>query len=183
MAKKKWWEYSVQDKLREKRILLLFDEINIKTSRELIRQMIAMDLANSKEPIWLYINSIGGYVPAGLAIIDTMKTLKSPVYTVIIGEACSMGSVVSVCGDKRFITPNSYFMGHPLTFGAIDYAGVVVDRVNYGISLQELLINIYKKHTRLNKKDFEKMLRGELWLNARQCLKKKVADEILEGIE
>ena len=179
MAKKKWWEYSISDKLKEKRAILLFEEINIKLSKDIIEQMLAMDIANSKEPIWLYINSVGGYVPAGLAIVDMMNKVKSPVYTVIVGEACSMGSIISVCGKKRFMTENSYFMGHPMTFGVSDYTGVVLDRVKYGLKLQEQLINIYKKNTRLTKKDLEKMLRGELWLNAKECLKKGVIDKIL----
>jgi len=180
MAKKNWWEYSVQDILHKKREIYLFEPINNKISQDIIIEMQSMAEVNPKKPIWFYLNSVGGYVPAGLAIIDVMEkiSLQTPIYTVAVGEVCSMASLIFVCGTKRFISENSYFMGHPMSFGTQDYSSFVRDRVNYCAELEERLMNIYKKRTKLTKKDLEKIKTGELWLNARQCIKKGIADEI-----
>lgn len=181
MAKKNWWEYSVQDLLQKRREIYLFENINTNVSQDVIIKMQCMEEANPKKPIWLYLNSVGGYIPAGLAIIDIMEkvSLRTPIYTVAIGEVCSMASLIFVCGTKRFISKNSYFMGHPASFGMHDYSSFVKDRVKYCSELEEKLIKIYKEKTKLTKTDIDKMKTGELWLNAKQCIKKGIADEIL----
>ena len=119
----------------KKRQLFLFDEIESCLAEEIVEKLWALDHQNHN-PITLFINSPGGSVSDGFAIIDTMLGIASPVITVITGEACSMAGLISVAGNKRFITENSYWMGHSMTGGSYDYIAKASARMEYLKTLQ-----------------------------------------------
>lgn len=168
----------IKDTLLKKRQVFLFGTIKEKNSNELIKEIITLNYLNTK-PITLTINSPGGSVPAGLAIIDVITTISSPVDTVIIGEACSMASIISIIGRKRKITKNAVWMAHPMSTGYHDYIEHIKDFIKSADTLENIITNIYKEHTKLTKKDYDKMARGQLWLNAKECLKKGIVDKIV----
>lgn len=168
----------VEQKLLKQRIILLFEDIDEIPASEVIQSLIVLDSMNQK-PIKLLINSIGGTVSDGLAIIDVMNAIKSPVYTFIVSTAMSMAAMVSICGTKRFITPNGVWMQHESRVETKDYIGRVKDRLNWDIKQEEVLNKIILKHTKLTTAEIEKVNSGELWFDAEQSVQKGICDQIV----
>ena len=139
---------------------------------------IALDKINNK-PIYFWINSPGGLCSCGFAIIDTMKRLRSPVFTIVSGSAYSMAGFISVAGDKRLITKNSDWMGHDVFGGSIDYGEKVIDTAEHLKKLRKRLNEFYEEHTDMTKADIRKATHGELWLNPYECLKKGIVDGVI----
>ena len=165
--------------LAEARYIILYDEICSESAREVNTKLIAMAI-KSRKPITLEINSPGGEVAAGISIMNTLQSLPCPVVTIINGEACSMAGFISVVADKRLITPNSYWMGHALQDGVGGTPQTIKDRAVYLEKLEEDLKAVFEKKTKLNDDEFQKMLRGELWLNPKECLEKAIEGETYE---
>jgi len=163
--------------LDKQRIITLFGEIDEELSKKAIKELIKLDSIDSS-PITLIINSPGGDCTEGLAIIDTMKMMRNVIYTVITGMSASMAGIISVCGDVRLITPNAFWMAHPLAGGSYDYKQHVIDYVDFIKRLDTKLQDILLNHTKLTKRDVQKFTHGELWLDAEQCIEKGVCDEI-----
>lgn len=102
----------IASRLLDDNIILLTGEINDTMAEIVISQLLYLDSLNKDEPIHVYINSPGGSVTAGLAILDTMKLINSEIYTYCIGLAASMGSILLSSGDKRYIVPHAEVMIH-----------------------------------------------------------------------
>lgn len=165
--------------LFETRNVFLNGEIDEELSKKIMEELLAMDL-KEKNWITLYINSPGGDFTSGLAIIDTIEGLRSPLRTVIIGEACSLATVVALFGKKRYITKNSYWMGHEMWHIIGDYYSKTKHRFKQHRKVWDDIKDMYKKRTRLTKKDIELIENGELWLNAQECKKKGVVHDVLK---
>lgn len=105
---------NVWDELYENRILFLGQEVDDAIANELSAKMIALEAKDSESPVWLYINSPGGSITAGMAIYDTMKAIKPPVYTVTRGMAASMGQFLLSSGEPgyRFLFPHARVLMH-----------------------------------------------------------------------
>ena len=163
------------------RQLFLFGVVDEKLSSSIIKRLIALDRISHKKSINLYINSVGGDVGCGYAIIDTMNGIKAPITTIITGEACSMAGLISIAGDRRAMTVNSYWMGHDLSGGiGGDYTTKVLDRAEYLKRYQKQLEEFIKEHTNLTDKEIVKGRHGELWLDAYECLKKGIIDILIK---
>lgn len=164
--------------LAEARYIILYGEINEESAKEINTKLIAMSIKNPKKPIFLEINSTGGQVCDGIAIMNTIQTIPTHVVTVINGEACSMAGLISIVGDERVISPNSYWMGHPMEDAVMGTAKTIKDRGVYLEKLESDLRKVFSEKTKLNDTEFEQMLRGELWLNSQDCLAKGIVDTI-----
>lgn len=172
-------EIKVEQILLRDRTLLLFDVIDEKLSKDIISKLIALDILNQNRMI-LRINSGGGNIIDGLAILDAMRTVKSPIITWITGIAGSMAGLISVCGNLRLISQDSIWMAHPPQGGVhYDYFGYERDRVKLLDLLENTIDEILKKYTKLSPKEIMKAKTGELWLNSKQCLKKGIVDKII----
>ena len=95
------------------------------------------------------------------------------------GAAYSAAGLISVSGDARQITKNSYWMGHDMTSGGIDYSSKLEERFKFQKSLWERIESILRSKTKLTKKDLQLLRNKELWLDANQCIKKGIADKII----
>jgi len=169
----------VQQELLRKRHLFLYGVIDDNTAYTLAQQLIVLDSKNS-DAITLWINSPGGSVTAGLAIIDVVTSLRSPVITAINGLAASMAGVISVCGSKRVMTRNSLWMSHDvLSYIGHEYVTKVIDRIEFAKWAQSKVFEILRTRTKLTEKDLNKARVGELWLDASECLKKGVVDIVI----
>jgi ATP-dependent Clp protease protease subunit len=164
--------------LNKNRYILLYDEINSTSADIVCSKLRAMDILNHN-PISLEINSGGGSVADGMSIINTIENIKSPVITIISGQVCSMAALISICGDKRLIYANSYFMQHSSSDIVGDYINYIKDRTKFLCEFEHRTEKILKNRTRLTPSDIMKIRTGELWLNSEQCLAKGVVDEII----
>lgn len=165
--------------LDSKRYILLFDEISSDSSKEICSKLISFNFINNKKPIYLEINSVGGSVSDGFAIVNTIRKIQAPVITIINGEACSMAAMISIVGNKKYIYYNSYWMQHPTSDMIAEDVQKIKDRAKYLSEFEAKMEELMKQCTSLTKKDLAKIRTGELWLNAKQCLKKKIVDEII----
>jgi len=172
-------ELKVDDILLKNRKLFLYGEISSLTIQPIVKSLIALNILNT-EPIYLFINSPGGSVSDGFALVDTIKSLKTPVYTVIIGEACSMGGLISIVGDERLMTKNSFFMAHDMRGGIHgDYSGKVEYRADFIKKCWKMIEDHLKTYTKLTTQDLVILRNGELWLTPQECLNKSVIDRII----
>ena len=164
-------EFDIKSTLYHNRQLFLYNEIDSKQSMHLVRELIALDTINH-EPIDLWINSPGGSCDAGLAIINTMTKIKSPVRTIINNRACSMASVVSVMGDERLAFKDSTWMQHPMSSWNEGYVNDMEDYLIWLKKLDKRIIALMEENTKLTPSQIKKFKRGELWLigdDLKQC--------------
>jgi ATP-dependent Clp protease protease subunit len=165
--------------LNKERYILLYDEINNVSSDIIVSKLRGMDILNNRRPIYLEINSPGGSVSDGMSIINTIEHIKSPVYTIISGQACSMAALISICGDKRFIYANSYWMQHSTSDIIGDYIQYIKDRTKFLCEFEHRTEKMLKLRTKLSNTDIIKIRNGELWLSADQAFNKGIVDEII----
>ena len=174
--KKKSKKSTSLDKLRT---IILNKVIDGDSASKVIEKLLIFSEESSRKPITLIINSYGGSVLDGLAIIDTIRSIKAPVRTLIIGKACSMAAFIFLAGDERAMTKNSYWMIHPMSCGTYDYFSFIKDRVKFEKELNVKLLELLKKYTKLTKKDLAKFEVGELWLNAVEAKEKGITDKVI----
>lgn len=132
------------------------------------------------KPLYLHIFSPGGCVYSGLSLYDFVLEYKKkiPVYTVVEGMAASAATFISVAGTKRFITPNSYMLIHQLSTFIGGNFEQVQDGYDNSKKSMEKIMNIYKTHTKINKKKIPNILKHDLNWDAQECLTNGLVDEI-----
>jgi len=172
----------INESLLNNRIVFLNGEVNDDTAYDIITKLLYLDSLNNEE-ISLYINSPGGSVIQGLAIIDCMNIIKSSVSTYCIGSAYSMGAVILSCGTigKRYCLPNSEVMIHSPSStmsGKADEIHLSSCRLD---EIKEKLIEILAKNTKKNKKQINKCFGCDSFMNSRQALEFGIVDKIIKS--
>ena len=141
--------YDIFSRLLRDRIIMLEGPIGENTASVLCAQLLFLESQDASKDITLYINSPGGLVTAGMAIYDTMQYVKSDIQTIVVGQACSMGSLLASAGTKgkRFMLPHSRHMIHQPLGGASGQATDVEIRANELLRWKKELTEIYEKTT------------------------------------
>ena len=161
------------------RQVFLTGEIDEEQAHEIVTTLTALDIYDTKAPITLWINSPGGSVYDGFAIIDTMLGLNSSVVTIITGKAFSMAGIISIFGDKRAMTKNSMWMAHDVASWNADYVTKMKARFKNTEKLQSKVFQMLRDKTKLTEKDLEIARHEELWLDSDECLQKGIVDLIV----
>ena len=141
--------YDIYSRLLKDRIILLGDEVNNMTANALVAQLLFLEAEDPEKDIYLYINSPGGSVTAGLAIYDTMNYIKPDVSTVCLGMAASMGAFLLAAGakGKRFALPNSEIMIHQPMGGASGQATDIAIHAEHILRIKDNLNRILAERT------------------------------------
>ena len=141
--------YDIFSRLLKDRIIMLEGPIGENTASVLCAQLLFLESQDAAKDITLYINSPGGLVTAGMAIYDTMQYVKSDIQTIVVGQACSMGSLLASAGTKgkRFMLPHSRHMIHQPLGGASGQATDVEIRANELLRWKKEFTEIYEKTT------------------------------------
>lgn len=141
--------FDIYSRLLKERIIFLMGPVDDHISSLICAQLLFLESENPKKEISLYINSPGGVVTSGMAMYDTMQYIKSPVSTVCMGQACSMGSLLLCAGakGKRFSLPNSRIMIHQPSGGAQGQATDIEIQAREILKLRQRLNEVYVKHT------------------------------------
>ena len=141
--------YDIYSRLLKERIIFLTGQINDNVASLITAQLLFLEAEDPKKEIYLYINSPGGLVTAGLGIYDTMQYVKPEISTLCMGQAASMGSFLLASGakGKRFSLPNSRIMVHQPSAGFQGQATDIEIHANEVLSLKKRLNEIYSKHT------------------------------------
>ena len=174
--------YDIYSRLLKERIIFLTGQINDNVASVITAQFLFLEAEDPKKEIYLYINSPGGLVTAGLGIYDTMQYIKPEISTLCIGQAASMGSFLLAAGSKgkRFSLPNSRIMVHQPSAGFQGQATDIEIHAKEVLSLKERLNEIYSKHTGKNVDDIKSALERDNFMTADAAKLFGLIDEVVE---
>ncbi|MBO6486202.1 MAG: ATP-dependent Clp endopeptidase proteolytic subunit ClpP [Pelagibacteraceae bacterium] len=174
--------YDIYSRLLKERIVFLVGNVNDNIASLVTAQLLFLESENPKKEIFFYINSPGGLVTSGLGIYDTMQYIKSPVSTLCIGQASSMGSFLLAAGEKgrRFSLPNSRIMVHQPSAGFQGQATDIQIHAKEILSLKERLNKIYSKHTGKSIKEISQALERDKFMTAEEAKDFGLIDSVVE---
>ncbi len=174
--------YDIYSRLLKERIVFLVGNVNDNIASLVTAQLLFLESENPKKEIFFYINSPGGLVTSGLGIYDTMQYIKSPVSTLCIGQASSMGSFLLAAGEKgkRFSLPNSRIMVHQPSAGFQGQATDIQIHAKEILSLKERLNKIYSKHTGKPIKEISQALERDKFMTAEEAKDFGLIDSVVE---
>ena len=186
--------YDIYSRLLKDRIVMLDTDVSEHSASLVIAQMLFLESENPDADILFYINSPGGLVTAGLAIYDTMQFIKPDVSTIVLGQACSMGSFLAQAGakGKRYVLPESRTMIHRVSSGTPSTRGSVhVQELQFEDAkrsfeesqrLNERLTQLYVKHNTANK-TYEELfatMKFDTFLSSQEAVEFGLADKVVE---
>lgn len=174
--------YDIYSRLLKDRIIFLAGPITDIVANSIIAQMLFLSSQDSKKDIQLYINTPGGVVTAGLAIYDTMQYIKSPISTVCIGMAASMGATLLAAGakGKRFALPNAEVLLHQVAGGITGEAVEIEITAKQIIKIKEKLNKILAKHTGQPLKKLERDTDRDFYLSAEEAKEYGIIDKVIK---
>ena len=174
--------YDIYSRLLKERIVFLVGPVNDAVASLVTAQLLFLESENPNKEINFYINSPGGLVTAGLGIYDTMQYINSPVSTLCIGQASSMGSFLLAAGEKgkRYSLPNSRIMVHQPSAGFQGQATDIEIHANEVLSLKKRLNEIYSKHTGKNVDEIKSALERDNFMTADIAKSFGLIDEVVE---
>ncbi|SMF74155.1 ATP-dependent Clp endopeptidase proteolytic subunit ClpP [Candidatus Pelagibacter sp. HIMB1321] len=174
--------YDIYSRLLKERIIFLTGQINDNVASLVTAQLLFLEAEDPKKEIYLYINSPGGLVTAGLGIYDTMQYIKPEISTLCIGQAASMGSFLLAAGakGKRFSLPNSRIMVHQPSAGFQGQATDIEIHANEVLSLKKRLNEIYSKHTSKSVDEIKNALERDNFMTSETAKSFGLIDEVVE---
>jgi ATP-dependent Clp protease protease subunit len=187
--------YDIYSRLLKDRIIMMQGVVEDTMANLIVAQMLFLESQNPDKPIKLYVNSPGGSVTAGLAIYDTMQFVKTPVHTMVMGQAASMGSFLAQAGEpgKRYVLPESRTMIHRVSSGTRGTSGSVhVQELEFEDArrhfeeskrLNNRLTELYVKHNSKGK-TFEELfetMKFDTFLSAEEAVENGLADKVIES--
>ncbi len=187
--------YDIYSRLLKDRIVMLNGVVEDQMANSVIAQLLFLESEDPDKDILLYINSPGGQVSAGLGIYDTMQFIKSDVSTVVIGQACSMGSFLSQAGakGKRIVLPESRTMIHRVSSGTRGTSGTVhVQELQFEDAIRSMeeskkinkrLTELYVRHNTAGKtyEEMAETMKFDTFLTAQQAVEWGLADKVVEN--
>ena len=177
--------FDIYSRLLKERIIFLADEVNDVTASLVIAQLLFLDAEDPGKDIFIYINSPGGSVTAGMGIYDTMQYIKSDVSTICVGMAASMGAFLLAAGTKgkRFALPNSTVMIHQPLGGVQGQASDIKIHTEYLLKVKANLNKILSERTGKPLEVIEKDTDRDNFLSAKEAKEYGLIDEVMENFE
>ena len=177
--------YDIYSRLLKDRIIMLAEDVNPTSANVIIAEMLFLESEDPDKEIHFYINSPGGSIVDGMAIIDTMNYIKCPVSTICVGLAASMGSVLLTCGEKgkRFATPNSEILIHQPLIGGNGLSGQTTDikiHTDHLVKTREKMNKLLSEKTGQSIEKIMEDTERDNYMTSEEALKYGLIDEILE---
>ena len=177
--------YDIYSRLLRDRVIMMDTEVSEHSASLIVSQLLFLESDDSDKDISLYINSPGGVVTAGLAIYDTMQFIKPDVHTIVMGQACSMGSLLATAGapGKRVMLPNARHMIHQPSGGARGPATDMLIQVEEILAMKKQLTEIYVRHNSAGKtfEQFSADMERDNFMSAEQAVAYGLADRIIHN--
>ena len=175
--------YDIYSRLLRDRIVMLDTDVNSHSASLIVAQILFLEAEDPERDILFYINSPGGSVTAGMAIYDTMQFIKPDVSTIVMGQACSMGSLLAQAGaaGKRLMLPNARHMIHQPSGGAKGQATDMLIQVEEILAMKRNLTQIYVQHNSAGK-TFDELthdMERDNFMSAEQAVNYGLADSIV----
>lgn len=173
--------FDIYSRLLKERIVFCVGEVEDHMANLICAQLLFLESENPKKDIFLYINSPGGAVTAGLSILDTMRYIRPDVATVCLGQACSMGSLLLTAGakGKRFALPNARIMIHQPHGGARGQATDIQIQAEEILRMRKMLTDIYVETTGQKFEVIEKALERDNFMGPEQAKAFGLIDEVV----
>ncbi len=176
--------YDIYSRLLKERIIMLNGPVEDIMSNLIVAQILFLESEDTKKDINLFINSPGGVVTAGMAIYDVMQFVKCDIATYVMGQACSMGSLLAQAGapGKRFMLPNARHMIHQPSGGARGQATDIQIQAEEILKMKKYLTEIYVKHNSKGKTydDFARDMERDKFMSAQEALDYGLVDKIID---
>lgn len=177
--------YDIYSRLLKDRIIMLSEDVNPTSANVIIAEMLFLESEDPDKEIHFYINSPGGSIVDGMAIVDTMNYIKCPVSTICVGMAASMGSVLLACGEKgkRFATPNSEILIHQPLIGGNGLSGQTTDikiHTDHLVKTREKMNKLLSDKTGQSIETIMKDTERDNYMTAEEALKYGLIDGILD---
>ncbi|MCF8480003.1 MAG: ATP-dependent Clp endopeptidase proteolytic subunit ClpP [Rhodospirillum sp.] len=174
--------YDIYSRLLKERIIFLTGQVHDGVASLICAQLLFLESENPNKDIAFYINSPGGVVTSGMAIYDTMQYIRSPVSTLCIGQAASMGSLLLCAGEagKRFATPNARIMIHQPSGGFQGQAADIEIQAREILALRERLNRIYVKHCDKSLETIEKAMDRDNYMTSEEAKSFGLIDEVID---
>ena len=176
--------FDIYSRLLKERIIMLNGPVEDHMANLIVAQMLFLESENTDKDISLFINSPGGVVTAGMSIYDVMQFIKCDVATYVMGQACSMGSLLATSGapGKRFMLPNARHMIHQPSGGARGQATDMAIQVEEILKMKKSLTEIYVKHNSKGKsyEQFAADMERDKFMSAQEALEYGLIDKIIE---
>ena len=175
--------YDIYSRMLRDRVILLEGEVHDQMANLVVAQLLYLESEGEKD-ISVYINSPGGSVTAGMAIYDAMQFIKPDVMTIVMGQACSMGSLLAQAGakGKRYILPNARHMIHQPSGGARGQATDMEIQVKEILAMKKSLTQIYVEHNSAGKTydELAKDMERDFFMSASEAVAYGLADSVLK---
>jgi ATP-dependent Clp protease protease subunit len=179
--------YDIYSRLLRDRIIMLDSDVNNHTASLIVAQMLFLEAEDPDQDILFYINSPGGSVTAGMSIYDTMQYIKCDVSTIVMGQACSMGSLLATAGaaGKRFMLPHSRNMIHQPSGGAEGQATDIEIQAREILKMKRYLTEIYVEHNTAGKTydDLAHDMERDFFMSAEEAVAYGLADQVISKRE
>ena len=176
--------YDIYSRLLKDRVIMLDTDVNEHSASLIVAQMLFLEAENPDRDISFYINSPGGVITAGMAIYDTMQFFKGDVQTMVMGQACSMGSFLANAGaaGKRMMLPYARHMIHQPSGGARGQATDIQIQAREIQKMKEYLTNIYVKHNSKGKTydEFARDMERDFFMSAQEAVDYGLVDKIID---
>ena len=172
--------YDLYSRLLKDRVILLTTEVEDNMASNIVAQLLFLDSLNN-EPINMYINSPGGSVTAGMSIYDTMQYINSPVSTICMGQACSMGALLLSAGEPnmRFALPNSRVMIHQPLGGSRGQVTDIQIAAQESQRIKEMTATIIAKHTGHSLEKIHEDTDRDNFMTAEEAMQYNIVDKII----
>jgi ATP-dependent Clp protease protease subunit len=176
--------YDIYSRLLKDRIVMLDTGVDDHSASLIVAQMLFLESQDPNSPIKFYINSPGGVITAGMAIYDTMQFVKPPVHTIVIGQACSMGSFLAQAGEPghRYMLPYARHMIHQPSGGARGMQSDIEIQYREITKMKQMLTELYVQHNTRGKTyaDFERDMDRDTFMSAQEALDYGLVDTIVQ---
>lgn len=176
--------YDIYSRLLKDRVILLEGEVHDQMANLIVAQLLYLESEDSETDISIYINSPGGSVTAGMAIYDTLQFIKPDITTIVMGQACSMGSLLAQAGSpgKRLMLPHARHMIHQPSGGARGQATDMEIQVREILAMKRSLTEIYVRHNSVGK-TYEQLssdMERDYFMNAEEALAYGLVDKVID---
>ena len=176
--------YDIYSKLLKERIVMLNGPVEDITANLIVAQLLYLESESAEKDIFFYINSPGGVITSGMAIYDTMQFIKPKVQTIVMGQACSMGSFLAQAGSPglRKMLPHARHMIHQPSGGTRGMASDIEIQFREIQHFKKMLTELYVKHNSTGKtfEDFDKDMDRDTFMSAEEALAYGLVDEIIK---
>jgi ATP-dependent Clp protease protease subunit len=176
--------YDIYSRLLKDRIVMLDTDVSDHSASLIVAQMLFLESENPDADILFYINSPGGVITAGMSIYDTMQFIKCDISTIVMGQACSMGSFLAQAGTagKRLMLPHARHMIHQPSGGARGMQSDIEIQYKEITKMKQILTELYVKHNTAGKtyQDFERDMDRDTFMSAQEALAYGLVDKIVD---